>query len=336
MSSIRDVANLARVSPATVSRVLNNDTTYKITPETRRNVLRAVTELNYQHLVKKRKRSDAAQAKKISIACLLTATKGKYSDPFYLSILSGLEQELEKFNAAVTIVHTVQELENEEVLDSLLSAHVDGLVMMRPLPTHLFNLLHARIPHMVGIDVGHVPIDSVEYDHERVSRMAVEYLHQKGHRQIGFIGGGVMDMPLERSRRFRSYRETMTDLGLEIRPEWVLDCKWDDKVCMKLVEKVCQSGNMPTAFYAASDLMAMAALRALYQTGVRVPEQVAVIGMSNIEMSQYANPPLTTIDVPTVEIGIAVARVIVARIQGDTTLPKHVILPSTLIERDSV
>ncbi len=338
MSSIRDVANLANVSPATVSRVLNNDTTYKITPETRKNVLRAVAELNYKHLVKKRKRSDTARAndKKLSIACLLTATKGKYSDPFYLSILSGLEQELERFNAAVTIVHTVQEMENEEVLDSLLSADVDGLVIMRPLPGELFDLLHARISHIVGIDMGHVPIDSVEYDHARVSRMAVEYLHRKGHREIGFIGGGVMGMPLDRSRRFRSYRETMTDLGLTINPEWVLDCQWDDKLCMKLVEKVCKTGKMPTAFYAASDLMAMAALRALYQAGIRVPDQVAVIGMSNIEMSQYANPPLTTIDVPTVEIGIAVARVIIQRIQGDTTLPKHIILPSTLIERDSV
>ena len=232
--------------------------------------------------------------------------------------------------------HTVLELENEEVLDSLLSAGVDGLVIMRPIPNELLDLLHASIPHIVGVDVGHMPIDSVEYDHERVSRMAVEYLHQKGHRQIGFIGGGVMGMPLERSRRFRSYRETMTDLGLTLHPEWVLDCQWDDKLCMKLVEKLCKTGSMPTAFYAASDLMAMAALRALYQAGIRVPDQVAVIGMSNSEMSQYANPPLTTIDVPTVEIGIAVARVIAARIQGDTTLPKHIILPSALIERNSV
>ena len=82
--------------------------------------------------------------------------------------------------------------------------------------------------------------------------------------------------------------------------------------------------------------MAMAALRGLYQMGLKVPDQVAVIGMSNIEMSQYANPPLTTIDVPTVEMGITAARVIAARIRGDKTLPKRILLPSCLIERDSV
>ena len=128
----------------------------------------------------------------------------------------------------------------------------------------------------------------------------------------------------------------MSDLGLEVKPEWVLNCEWDDRKCIALVEKTYREYGLPTAFYAASDLMAMAALRALYQLGVRVPDQMAVIGMSNIEMSQYANPPLTAIDVPTVEMGIAAARIIAERIHGDATLPKRVLLPSRLIERDSV
>jgi len=82
--------------------------------------------------------------------------------------------------------------------------------------------------------------------------------------------------------------------------------------------------------------MAMAALRKFYQLGLKVPGDVAMIGMSNIEMSQYANPPLTTIDVPTHEIGIAAARALAGRIRGDRTLPKRILLPSTLIERDTV
>ena len=102
------------------------------------------------------------------------------------------------------------------------------------------------------------------------------------------------------------------------------------------MEQTYREHGLPTAFYAASDLMAMAALRACYQLGVPVPGRVAVIGMSNIEMSQYANPPLTTIDVPTVEMGIAAARIIAQRVRGDATLPKRVLLPSRLIERDSV
>ncbi len=127
----------------------------------------------------------------------------------------------------------------------------------------------------------------------------------------------------------------MQELGRAIRPEWVLDCAWDDKTCMKQITSVYETGVLPSAFYIASDLMAMAALRALYSLGVRVPEQVAVMGMTNIEMSQYANPPLTTIHVPAFEMGETAAKTLADRIEGDASLPKRIILPSHLVQRDS-
>ncbi|MBR6164950.1 MAG: LacI family DNA-binding transcriptional regulator [Clostridia bacterium] len=337
MANIRDVARLAQVSPATVSRILNGNQVYKTTDETRKKVLRAVTELGYQPLARKHSLPAAGDAETaFSVGCLLATTRGKYSDPYYLSILSGIEEELRKLGGTVSLIETEQELEHPETLDRVLRAELSGLIMMRPLSEPLFSLLRSRIPHIVGIDTGHMPIDNIEYDHLRVSRMAVEYLWQKGHREIGYIGGSAGGTPLKKSRRYRSYLETMADLGLEVRPEWVLNCEWDDQKCMSLVEDTYRGAGLPTAFYAASDLMAMAALRSLYHLGVPVPGRVAVIGMSNIEMSQYANPPLTTIDVPSEEMGITAARVIAARIRGDDTLPKRILLPSRLIERDSV
>ena len=101
------------------------------------------------------------------------------------------EAELKRERGVVSLVQTEQELDDPAVLDRLLNAGLDGLVMMRPLNAPLFQLLHSRIPHIVGIDTGHMPIDNIEYDHWRVSRMAVEYLYGKGHRQIGFIGGSA-------------------------------------------------------------------------------------------------------------------------------------------------
>ena len=336
MANIRDVARLAGVSPATVSRVLTNNQTYKITNETRENVLRAVTELGYTPLIKKSDRPEhPAVDQRFSVGCLLATTRGKYRDPYYLSLLSGIEEEMERQGGVVSLIHTEQELEDPEILNRTLEAGLDGLIMMRPLEESLFNQLRARIPHIVGIDTGHMPIDNIEYDHFRVSRMAVEYLYQKGYREIGFIGGGAGSQPMRRSRRYRSYLETMAELGLEIRPEWILDCQWDDRKCMELVEAAAKGPGLPRAIYASSDLMAMAALRAMYRLGIRVPDQVAVIGMTDIEMSQYANPPLTTIHVPVEEMGRTCAKVLAERIRGDESLPKRIILPSELVPRDS-
>ena len=337
MANIRDVARLAKVSPATVSRILNDNKLFKTTDETRERVLHAVTELGYQAPVRRRaKPAAASESAAFSVGVLLATTKGKYSDPYYLSILSGIEDELAKLGGVVSLVQTEQELEDPAILNRVLSAGLSGLIMMRPLSEPLFEHLHSLIPHMIGIDTGHMPIDNIEYDHLRVSKMAVDYLYQKGHRQIGYIGGSVGSAPMKRSRRFRAYLETMADLGLDVRQEWVINCEWDDRLCASLLRNTCREHGLPTAFYAASDLMAMAALRELYRLGIRVPDQVAVIGLSNIEMSRYANPPLTTIDIPAVEMGITAARVITERIRGDSTLPKRILLPSYLVERDSV
>ena len=121
MANIRDVARLAGVSPATVSRVLNNNQTYKITDETRENVLRASTELGYQPLVKKTDRAERTappvQDQRFSIGCLLATTRGKYRDPYYLSILSGIEEETERQDGVISLIHTEQELEDPEILN---------------------------------------------------------------------------------------------------------------------------------------------------------------------------------------------------------------------------
>jgi len=336
VANIRDVAKLAGVSPATVSRVLNNNQTYKMTDETRQNVLRAVTELGYQPLIRKSDRAESpATDQRFSVGCLLATTRGKYRDPYYLTILSGIEEEMERQGGVISLIHTEQELEDPEILNRTLNAGLDGLILMRKLDESLFSQLHSRISHIVGIDTGHMPIDNIEYDHFHVSRMAVEYLYWKGYREIGFIGGGAGSQSMQRSRRYRSYLETMKDLGLELRAEWILDCQWDDRRCMEQVAAMAEGQGLPRAIYASSDLMAMAALRALYQLGIRVPEQVAVIGMTDIEMSQYANPPLTTIHVPVEEMGRTCARVLAERIRGDQSLPKRIILPSELVPRDS-
>lgn len=337
MSNIRDVARMASVSPATVSRVLNNDLTYKITPETRQRVWKAVAVLDYKPPAStSRHASTQTMGEIASIGCIMSTIKGKYSDPYYLTILSGIEQELQKSHCSLRFVYTEHDLNLPGVFKSILDDPPDGLIIMQVPGRMFFQQLQEKIPHIVGVDTGHHSFDTIEYDHRYVSRMAVEYLYGKGHRDIGFIGSGPGGLGLEKSRRFRGFCETMCDHKLEIRSEWMLDCAWDDKRCMTEIEHLHRTHPMPTAFFVASDLMAMAALRTLYQLDIKVPQQIAVMGLSNIEMSQYANPPLTTLNIPTYEMGMVAARTLLDRIGKTAGLPKRIVLPSMLVERDSV
>lgn len=339
MSTIRDVAKLANVSTATVSRVLNNDTKYKITEETKERVWQAVTQLNYKISSKPKRKASAkepAEAKsQIKIGCVLSVTKGKYNDPYFMSILSGVEERLLSRGYSIAFIRTGIELNDHQILSSTFNEPITGLILMESLNRETYEYIRKQVPYIVGIDTERGDIDNVGYDHYNVASVAVNHLIEKGHTQIGYIGGSGLTGNLKDSRRYRGYYASMHAAGLSVNPDWVIDCMWDEAVCTENINRLCTSGNVPTAFFAGSDLMAMAALNALYSSGISVPNDVAVIGLSNIEVSKYSNPPLSTIDVPTKEIGMVAVDNLLDRINGNQLLPKKVILPTRLVVRSS-
>ena len=335
MSTIREVAALANVSIATVSRVINNDTTYKMTPETRERVWKAVAELDYKAPATQQRRSASSiPASFRKIGCIVNLRGGKYTDPYYLSLLSGIESYLAANRSEISFIRTWNELENSETLIRTFSDPLDGLIMMSHLGESIFRYAQTKVPYIVGIDSGYGEIDNIEYDHEQAARMAVEYLADKGYREIGFIGGREGELEMRRCRRYRSYDDTMKEFGLDIRDEWVLDCEWNDVTCSRLVAGLGRD-KLPRSFFATSDLMAMAALRALGGMQVSVPDEVAVIGLTNIEMSKYANPPLSTIGIPTEAMGEAAAQTLLGRIDGDDSLPRRILFPCQYMIRES-
>ncbi|MFB5678032.1 LacI family DNA-binding transcriptional regulator [Paenibacillus terreus] len=339
MSTIRDVAKLANVSTATVSRVLNNDTTYKITEETKERVWQAVTQLHYKISSRpKRKTAQKGQTASkphIKIGCVLSVTKDKYNDPYFMSILSGVEERLLSKGYNIFFIRTGIELNDHKILSSTFSEPITGLILMESLKSETYEYICKQVPHIVGVDTERGDIDNVGYDHYNVAAMAVNHLIDKGHTRIGYIGGSGLTGNLKDSRRYRGYYASMHAAGMSVNPDWVIDCLWDEAVCIDKINHLCKTGNYPTAFFAGSDLMAMAALNGLYNNGISVPNEVAVIGLSNIEVSKYSNPPLSTIEVPTREIGMVAVDNLIDRINGNRLLPKKIILPTRLVVRSS-
>ena len=342
MITIKEIAEQLGMSTTTISNVIHGKTG-EVSGETTERVRKFLEEVEYVPNISAR---NLPQNRSKIIGVVLKAWENKYDnifqDPFVSEMIGGIVKQIRE-NGYFMMLYISDDI--AEILKHVSTWNVDGLILFCMLDDDALRVRRKYHKPIVCIDT-YVDHDAdgaeedefvnIGLDDEQGAYDATRYLIEKGHRKIGFIGGSVGGAPLKKSRRYRSYLETMADLGLEVRPEWVLNCEWDDQRCIRLVEQVYREHELPTAFYAASDLMAMAALRALYQLGVPVPGRVAVIGMSNIEMSQYANPPLTTIDVPAVEMGITAARVIAQRIRGDDSLPKRILLPSTLIERDSV
>ena len=155
MSTIRDVAKLANVSTATVSRVLNNDTKYKITDETRERVWQAVTRLNYKITSSPKRKvvtTEHSDSKShIKIGCVLSVTKDKYNDPYFMSILSGVEERLLSAGYNISFIRTGIELNDSKILFHTFSEPITGLILMESLNGETYEYIRKQVPYIVGL-----------------------------------------------------------------------------------------------------------------------------------------------------------------------------------------
>ena len=338
MSTIREVAKMANVSTATVSRIINNDTKYKITDATRERVWEAVRALDYSIPAKTPKpvKEPSVQTAPPKIGCILSVTKKKYNDPYFMSIFSGIEKRLQEKGCVISFIKTGAELVDRNALVSAFQEPVSGMIMMETLNPEVFDYICARVPHVVGIDTMQEGIDNVGYDHYQAALITTRHLISRGHTKIGFVGGSGGYDELINSRRYQGYYIAMTAAGLKVEEKWSLNCEWDEDLCAAQVDALSKSGDMPTAIVAASDLMAIVAMNSLFKNGLSVPNDVAVVGISNIDMAKYTTPPLTTVHIPTEEIGIVAADMLLSRIEGNDLQPQKILLPISLMVRDSV
>ncbi len=341
MSNIRDVAKAAGVSTATVSRVINHDTKGRMTDETKEKVWEAIAQLNYKSPAKNIRKTSETKSNDnsneiIRIGCVISTEKDKYSDPYYLSILSSIEEHARKNNYQIPMIATSKELEESKSLDSFFSLPLNGIILMNTLSASIYKYIKEQVPSIVGIDTAHTDIDNIVYDHYHAAALAVDTLVEKGYTNIGFFGACSEGSKLADSKRFRGYLSAMYSHGLNVNPSTCINCHWKEEECQKEIKRLYQNNLLPRALVVSSDLMAMAVLRALYDINIRVPDQIAVMGISNIEMSKYSNPPLSTISIPTYDLGILALDTLKQRIEGYDMLPRTISLPIKVVQRASV
>lgn len=333
MATIREVAEKANVSIASVSRILNNDKTYKATPATRERVYRAIEELRYAPNPNYRKKKVRGQ---VTIGCISRLTVERTQDSYYAAILEGAQNFLKKQNFDFDFVQSQFDISNPENLASLASRPPKGLILMDDqLNAETMRYLLSKVKHVVGIDTGQPMIDNVCYDRYAAGCLAMDYLIRNGHRKIAYIGAHISSN-VTNIGRYEAYMRMMRSHDLPVDPAWVLDSEWHRGICFDKTIELMRCPNRPTALFVSSDHMAIAAMSALHSLKIAIPEEISIIGISDIEDSKYLNPPLTTVSIPQKEIGEISASTLLQRIHGDISLPKRIIVPTKLIERSSV
>lgn len=329
MVTLKDIAEHVGVSISTVSRVLNNDPSKHIKEETRNKILIAAKELNYV---------SRNRANKLfrTVGCIVSVIQNKYNHPYFSPILAGIEKKLLEYGYLLKYVLTAQDLHSPAIMKNFVQdAALTGMIIVEGIPSNLYKTIKEVVPTVIGIDVADPTIPIISYDRKEAAKKAVNHLIEQGHKKIGFIGGVGLTGKLETEKRYRGYKEAMWEAGLEINPNFVINANWDVAKSYSRVKALLNRNEIPTAIFAASDMLAISAMKAVTESGLHIPNDIAFIGLDNIEISKYTSPPLSTVHIPKEEMGIMAGKVFVDQLEGKNIIPFKLMVPFELVIRES-
>ncbi len=334
MTTVRDIARVAGVSPATVSRVLNGHP--QVAEELRKRVTRAATELGYKGASRRRSRTGTG------VVALIVP---HVSSPFYCQVLAGVEREAYQ-NDYGLVFYTTDGRSHENVIERALETpQLAGLVVITPRWQEDEELLdHPEAPPVVVVDHRNAgsPYPHVVVDNLRGAYRAVNYLLAKGYNDVAMIRGPEnIQSSMDRVRGFMlAMHEAevagMRDAALADLDDRIWAGDFEQRSGYEAVAQRLASGRpMPRALFCANDLMALGAIAALHEAGVRVPDDVAVVGFDDLPLAASAVPPLTTVRQPVAEMGAIAFRMVTRLAAGETLETERIVLETELVVRRS-
>lgn len=323
MATIKDIAREAGVSAATVSRVLNNDLSLAVSDDTRSRVFAVAEQLGYKpSRLRQLKRETELSSKAITLLLWCSAEEER-EDPYYGSIRRGVELRCEELGIVLG-----QTLRGRNPLPPLRAD--DGLIVVGGFDPKEFERLHADKSTTVLVDQyeERLEYDSVRTHFRQAVGQALTHLLDLGHRDIAFIGGGG-----EGERRAHHFSRILQSQGC-YDPVLVRKGSWSSADGYRMMDELLAGAKRPTACFAASDPLAVGALRALHDHGVQVPAEMAIVGFDDIEMAAYVQPPLTTVRAYPEQMGKAAVQLLAERFEG-REVPSHTIIGTKLIVRET-
>lgn len=329
--TISQVADLAEVSIATVSRFINNSASVK--KQTAQRIMDAIKTLDYplpsDFYLLNHPQSDRGH--------MITISLPSISNPFYSDVLKGAQAAAKRHNYYTNV--NVQHLDPSTLSDFMEFMEYSGsqgAIIMNAMNRELFDLLYKRMPFVQCCEftenqelVSYTSIDDMQ-----AAKKMTEYLISTGRTKIGFLSG---PMRYKYARhRMAGYKAALEEAGIPLHPEWILTLpELDFKMAVSSVQQLMTQKGHPDALFTVSDLLAAAAIQASRTAGLIVPDDIFVSGFDNVDISQAVFPAITTINLPKYQLGYMACELLIERLENPDVKVKQILLNAELIIRES-
>ena len=325
--TIIDVAEHAGVSKTTVSRVVRGEKS-RVTEATRQKVFYSIHELGYVH-------NALARGMRTNRTFTISLIIPDITNPFFTALARGIQDALDQVGYTVLMGNSDWDYHQEVAfLQTAMRNLVDGIIIN---PTTVSNekLKSIGLPIVVlGLGNEYPDFDVVGSDSCSGSMLAIQHLYDLGHRRIGLING--LSRRSSRSSRLDSYYAFYQKRGLEIDPDLIINGPYGQRYGYCGMQQLLSLEKVPSAVFAGNDILAIGALKAIYDAGFRVPEDISLIGMDDIYPVSVTMPPLTTVAKQKYETGKKAVAFLIDRIEnGNKTPIQQAPLPCQLIVRGS-
>ncbi|OAS85832.1 LacI family DNA-binding transcriptional regulator [Metabacillus litoralis] len=328
MATIKDIAEEAGFSISTVSRVLNNDLSLSVPDETRDKIYEVADKLNY------RKKTLRLIVKNIAFLYWLT-DKEELEDVYFKTMRLEIEKLAGEFNVELTTYKITEGI-------TKIPDNIEGFIAVGTFSDKELEYLRGITPNGVFIDSTPDPnhYDSVRPDLAQVTTTTIDFLIEKGHKDIGLVGGTYHNPNTDEDEmdiRERTFRNYMMEKGL-LKDNYIF-CHRGFSVdngynlMTNAIEKL--GDQLPTAFFVAGDPIAVGCLQALNEKGIAIPNRVSIISINNISVAKYVSPPLTTFHIDLQEICINAIELLLERVIKKRKIVKTLYLGSELVIRKS-
>ncbi len=324
MATLKEIAEAAQVSVATVSRVLNDDPTLSVKAQTRQKILETAERLEYK-IPSSRRQSGIPR---LTFAALYTYRQDlEINDPYYLAMRYGIETQCEKLGISLVSCY---EFHGEKAIPA-----ADGfLVIGKPQPAAQRALEQQDLP-LVYVDgiIDDPQFDCVNVDLPKISQSVIDYFIDQGYARIGFIGGrDDPSFPDQRELAFVEYGR----IKKVVHKKDIFYGDFSSLSGYQCAMTMLASGeDYPPALFVATDSIAIGVLRALHEHQIKVPSQMALISVNDIPTARFVFPPLSTVRIHSETMGAQAVNLLMERIRDGRTIPLSIFVPSSLQLRDT-